>query len=215
MGKSSRVLRPPNSSIDPHLRCSSSSPCQSTGSGGKRPYKGVRRRSWGSWVSEIRAPHQKTRIWLGSYSTPEAAARAYDAALLCLKGSSASFNFPASLPSHLPASAMSPKSIQGVAAAAAAAAAAAVVTSPTASTTTSQSPSPPPPPSPSLDATNEDHQSTMTSSATSMRSGEIDEPWIDLGSFQSPGCMDHMINPLISSWQECEELGDMNLWSFF
>jgi len=83
-------------------------------------------RSWGSWVSEIRAPNQKTRIWLGSYSTAEAAARAYDVALLCLKGPQANLNFPTSSSSHHlldnlldENTLLSPKSIQRVAAQAA------------------------------------------------------------------------------------------------
>ncbi|XP_057501625.1 ethylene-responsive transcription factor ERF015-like [Actinidia eriantha] len=60
---------------------------------GKGPYAGVRSRG-GRWVSEIRIPKTETRIWLGSHHSPEKAARAYDAALYCLKGEHGSFNFP-------------------------------------------------------------------------------------------------------------------------
>ncbi|KAG0480316.1 hypothetical protein HPP92_011174 [Vanilla planifolia] len=137
----------------------------------------------------------KTRIWLGSYSTPGGRRSGLRRHLLCLKGSSASLNFPLSSP-HLPPCALSsPKTIQRIAAAAAAAS--------------------PPPDSPSSASSSVAIENPAAVTSPTSATEELTE----FRAFLSPTCfLDLMANPFdvfVAPWtEETNETGDLKLWSF-
>ncbi|KAJ6336858.1 hypothetical protein OIU76_006688 [Salix suchowensis] len=55
---------------------------------------GVRQRTWGKWVAEIRGSNHGARLWLGTFDTSHEAAMAYDAAARKLYGPEAKLNLP-------------------------------------------------------------------------------------------------------------------------
>ncbi|KAL5203168.1 hypothetical protein ABZP36_014120 [Zizania latifolia] len=78
-------------------------------------FRGVRQRTWGKWVAEIREPNRLSRLWLGTFPIAEAAARAYDEAARAMYGPMARTNLPQE---HISAAfaqvAVAPAAVQGV-----------------------------------------------------------------------------------------------------
>ncbi|KAF7136044.1 hypothetical protein RHSIM_Rhsim08G0214100 [Rhododendron simsii] len=79
-----------------------------------KKFRGVRQRHWGSWVSEIRHPLLKRRVWLGTFETAEEAARAYDEAAVLMSGRNAKTNFPTAAATATPTPSLTSAAVSSV-----------------------------------------------------------------------------------------------------
>ncbi|XP_060175887.1 ethylene-responsive transcription factor ERF025-like [Lycium barbarum] len=175
-----------------------------TGSGRHPNFKGIRMRN-GKWVSEIREPRKTTRIWLGTFPTPEMAAAAYDVAALALKGPDTQLNFPDCANSYPVPLSLAAADIRAAAANAAAARA--------------------PPPESSIDQATPDQTAgvsgdTVAAAAPGQSQEFVDEEEI----FGMPKLLDDMAEAMLvspprmhqsTSYDESPENSDAdNLWSY-
>ncbi|KAL5717116.1 hypothetical protein ACHQM5_010185 [Ranunculus cassubicifolius] len=179
-------------------------------------YRGVRQRNGPKWVCEVREPNKKSRLWLGTYSTPEMAARAYDVAALALRGKSAPLNFPDSAWMLPRPNSSSPEDIKATAFRAA-----------------QEFGRRPPPPSSPTSSTSSSSSSCSSVSATSDKYSrerriieDVPEPsmvfWDEEATFNLPHLLDSMAEGLLLSpptmqttfdWDDVCWNGDISLWS--
>ncbi|CAH1423186.1 unnamed protein product [Lactuca virosa] len=57
-------------------------------------FRGVRQRTWGKWVAEIREPNRGSRLWLGTFGSAVEASLAYDEVARVMYGPCARLNLP-------------------------------------------------------------------------------------------------------------------------